>query len=255
MYAQELSNEFMNTSPLPEIRPTRIRKNIPQNDPFRESRPGNEAKSDRIVEVAFDAANPHFRESLHEPPRKPRNAERRSREYLTPAEVETLLNAAQRVGRHGHRDATLILVAYRHALRVSELIALRWDQIDLVQGLMHVNRRKNGTPSTHPIRGPELRALRRLQREHPGCSYVFNGERKGPLTDSSIRKIVARAGRAAGIEFPVHPHMLRHAAGFKLANDGQDTRAIQHYLGHKNISHTVRYTELSPERFKDFWQD
>jgi type 1 fimbriae regulatory protein FimE len=226
----------------------------PENDLSRQSQPENAEKSGRIVEVAFDSANTRKRESSAKPPRRLPNAERRSREYLTPAEVEKLLNAAQRVGRHGHRDATLVLVAYRHALRVSELVALRWDQIDLVGGLMHVNRRKNGTPSTHPIRGPELRALRRLRRDYPGC-YVFSGERHGPLTDSGVRKIVARAGLAAEIEFPVHPHMLRHAAGYKLANDGQDTRAIQHYLGHKNISHTVRYTELSPERFKDFWQD
>lgn len=116
-------------------------------------------------------------------------------------------------------------------------------------------RLKNGTPSTHPVRGPELRALRRLKRDYPTSPYIFSGERKGPLTASGVRKIVARAGGAAGIGFPVHPHMLRHAAGYKLANDGQDTRAIQHYLGHRNITHTVRYTELSPERFKDFWQD
>ncbi len=75
------------------------------------------------------------------------------------------------------------------------------------------------------------------------------------MTDSAVRKLIARAGRGAGFDFPVHPHMLRHACGFKLANDGHDTRAIQHYLGHKNIQHTVRYTELAPDRFKDFWKD
>ena len=245
----------MNNSPHAEIGPIRTGENTPQNVPLRESSAPQPVKNGRIVEVTFKPASTRFRESLVGPPRKRPNAERRSREFLSPTEMDKLVQAAQGVGRHGHRDATMILVAYRHALRVSELIALRWDQIDLAQGLMHVNRRKNGTPSTHPIRGPELRALRRLQRQYPGCSYVFNGERQGPLTDSSIRKIVARAGRAAHIEFPVHPHMLRHAAGYKLANDGQDTRAIQHYLGHKNISHTVRYTELSPERFKDFWKD
>jgi type 1 fimbriae regulatory protein FimE len=229
--------------------------NSAENTPLRESPPEKAAKSSHIVEVTFSNANAPFRERLRHPPRKRPNSERRSREFLTPDEVERLIKGAERVGRHGHRDGTLILVAYRHALRVSELVCLRWDQIDLVQGLMHVNRLKNGTASTHPIRGPELRALRRLQRDYPGCSYVFNGERKGPLTDSSVRKIVARAGKAAGIDFPVHPHMLRHAAGYKLANDGQDTRAIQHYLGHRNITHTVRYTELSPERFRDFWQD
>ena len=163
--------------------------------------------------------------------------------------------AAGRGGRHGHRDATLILIGYWPGLRVSELVALRWDQIDLKQGMVHISRLKNGVPSTHPVRGPELRALRRLQRDYPVSPYVFVTERGGPLADSTVRKIVAQAGQAAGLALPVHPHMLRHACGFKLANDGQDTRAIQHYLGHRNIQHTVRYTELSPDRFRDFWTD
>ncbi len=189
------------------------------------------------------------------PPKRVPNSAVRSREYLTPDEVEGLIKAAKNIGRHGHRDAALILLAYRHGFRVSELIALRWDQIDLKQGLLHVNRLKNGTPSNHPIRGPEIRALRRLQREYPETPYVFVTERKGPLTPSTVRKIVARAGREAKLPFPAHPHMLRHACGFKLANDGHDTRAIQHYLGHKNITHTVRYTELAADRFNDFWRD
>ena len=100
-----------------------------------------------------------------------------------------------------------------------------------------------------------MRALRKVSRDYPDSSYVFSSERKGPLTDSSVRKIVARAGQRAGLPFPVHPHMLRHACGYKLANDGHDTRSIQHYLGHKNITHTVRYTELAPDRFNSFWKD
>jgi len=189
------------------------------------------------------------------PPRRLPNRLRRSREHLTPHEVERLMKAAGTTGRHGHRDRTLILLAYRHGLRVSELVALRWEQIDLRQGLLHVTRLKNGVPSTHPVRGLELRALRQLQREYLSSPYVFTTERQGPLTDSAVRKLVARAGRAAGLDFPVHPHMLRHACGFKLANDGHDTRSIQHYLGHRNIQHTVRYTELAPDRFKKFWLD
>ena len=189
------------------------------------------------------------------PPRRVPNAAVRSREYLTSNEIEALMAAAKRSGRHGQRDATVILIAYRHGLRVSELVALRWDQIDLKQGTLHVNRLKNGSESVHPLRGPELRALRRAQRDYPSSPYVFLTERKGPLTASSVRKIVARAGRNAGIPFPVHPHMLRHACGYKLANDGHDTRAIQQYLGHKNITHTVRYTELAADRFNGFWQD
>jgi type 1 fimbriae regulatory protein FimB/type 1 fimbriae regulatory protein FimE len=188
------------------------------------------------------------------PPRRVPNAERRTREHLTPTEVEALITAAGKLGRHAHRDQTLLLIAYRHGLRVSELVALRWDQVDFKAGLVHINRLKNGVPSTHPVTGREIRALRRLQREYEG-PYMFATERGGPMTASTVRKLMARAGETAKLAFPVHPHMLRHACGYKLANDGQDTRALQHYLGHKNIMHTVRYTELAPDRFKGFWRD
>ncbi|NNM62874.1 MAG: tyrosine-type recombinase/integrase, partial [Steroidobacteraceae bacterium] len=159
---------------------------------------------------------------------------------LTPAEVEKLLQASSQVGRHGARDRTLILLAYRHGLRVSELVTMRWDQVDLKAGLVHVARLKNGLASTHPIRGPELRALRELRRDYPETPYLFVTERGGPMTAATARKLIARAGDLAKFPFPIHPHMLRHACGFKLASDGQDTRAIQQYLGHKNITHTVR---------------
>jgi len=189
------------------------------------------------------------------PPPRQTNASRRRREYLTPDELERVLKACGQIGRHSHRDRTLVFLAYRHGFRVSELVALRWDQVDLKAGLLHVARLKNGIASTHPIRGPELRALRELRREYPDSPYVFVTERGGPLTPSTFRKLLARAGERARLPFPIHPHMLRHSTGYKLANDGQDTRAIQHYLGHRNITHTVRYTELSPERFKGFWKD
>lgn len=189
------------------------------------------------------------------PPTRRRNRDSRSREYLTPDEVTRLAAAAGKLGRHGQRDTALILLAYRHGLRVSELVVLRWDQVDLKQGLLHVNRQKNGVPSTHPLRGPEIRALRQLQRDYPDTPYIFVTERKGPLTTATVRKLIARAGEEAKLGFPVHPHMLRHACGYKLANAGHDTRAIQHYMGHKNIQHTVRYTELAPDRFKNFWTD
>ena len=179
----------------------------------------------------------------------------RPREYLTEDEVRRLMQAARRVGRHGHRDATLILLSYRHGLRVSEAVALRWEQVDLSQGRLHVRRLKRGQPSVHPLRGPELRALRRLARDYCNSSYVFVSERGGPLSDSAVRKLVARAGERAGLPLTVHPHMLRHSTGYKLANDGHDTRAIQQYLGHRNIQHTVRYTELCASRFNAFWRD
>jgi type 1 fimbriae regulatory protein FimE len=189
------------------------------------------------------------------PPRRQSNLDRRTREYLTPAEVEKLLQASSKVGRHGARDRTLILLAYRHGLRVSELVTMRWEQMDLKTGLVHVARLKNGLPSTHPIRGPELRALRELRRDYPESPYLFVTERGGPMTPATARKLIARAGEIAKLPFPIHPHMLRHSAGYKLANEGHDTRSIQQYLGHRNITHTVRYTELSPDRFKSFWKD
>jgi type 1 fimbriae regulatory protein FimB/type 1 fimbriae regulatory protein FimE len=189
------------------------------------------------------------------PPRKPKNADVRPREYLTQDEVQRLIRAARRQGRHGHRDATLILMTYRHGLRVSEVITLPWNAVDLDRGHLHVHRLKDGVPAVHPLRGVEIRALRRLGRETSVSPYVFVSERRGPLSDSAVRKIVSRAGEQAALSFPVHPHMLRHGTGYKLANDGHDTRAIQHYLGHKNIRHTVRYTQLSSIRFRDFWRD
>lgn len=189
------------------------------------------------------------------PPLKLTNAERRSREHLTSGEVDRLIAAAHRLGRNGDRDAAMILLAYRHGLRVGELVTLRREQIDLQQGLLHVRRSKNGVPSTHPLRGPELRALRKVLRDYPQTSYVFVSERQAPMTAATFRKLVARAGEAAQLGMPIHPHMLRHSTGFKLANDGQDTRAIQLYLGHRNIRHTAHYTQLAPDRFNGFWKD
>jgi type 1 fimbriae regulatory protein FimB/type 1 fimbriae regulatory protein FimE len=189
-------------------------------------------------------------------PVRPKNSELRNREYLTPNEVQALIRAAARRGRYGQRDACLLLLAYRHGLRVSEVVNLRWDQIDLKAGHLHVRRLKSGTPSTHPLQGDELRALRQLAREWPDRGgFVFISERHGPMSPDGVRKMVTRTGEEAGLPFPVHPHMLRHACGFKLANDGHDTRALQLWLGHKNIQHTVRYTELSPARFKNFWRE
>jgi integrase len=187
------------------------------------------------------------------PLRRP-NAELRTREYLTDAEVERLTNAAKN-NRYGHRDATMILVGYRHGFRSSELVDLRWDQIDFDRATLAVRRVKRGSPSTHPIQGDELRALRKLQREQePKSPFVFTSERGSPFTPAGFARLVERAGAVAGFEFKAHPHMLRHACGFALANKGHDTRALQAYLGHRNIQHTVRYTELSPDRFKDFWR-
>lgn len=182
------------------------------------------------------------------------NSAYRTREHLKPDEVKAIVKAALGIGRYGHRDATAILLAYRHGLRASELCGLRREQLDLEQGEMHVTRIKQGKPSTHPLTGHELRALRKLLKGTTS-PFVFTTERGGPLDRSGFLKLVKRAGEAAGLEFPVHPHMLRHGTGYYLANKGTDTRTIQDYLGHKNIQHTVRYTELAPGRFKGLWSD
>jgi integrase len=125
------------------------------------------------------------------------------------------MDCARKRSRYGHRDATMILVAYRHGLRASELCDLQWHQIELDQGRMHVRRAKNGTPSVHPIRGDEIRALRKLRRENPDA-HVFVTERGGPMTTIGFHHLIKRLGKAAGLPFKVHPHMLRHACGFKL---------------------------------------
>jgi integrase len=188
------------------------------------------------------------------PKRRP-NGDLRTREHLTEAEVERLMEATKR-NRHGHQDATMVLVAYRHGLRSSELVDLRWEQVDLRTATLHVRRVKQGTPSTHPILGDELRALRRLQREQePRSPFVFTSERGAPFTTAGFARMLERAGSVAKLPLKAHPHMLRHACGFALANRGHDTRALQAYLGHRNIQHTVRYTEMSPTRFKNFWRE
>jgi integrase len=187
-------------------------------------------------------------------PRRLPNAKLRTREYLTEPEVERLMTAAKG-NRWGHRDATMLLVAYRHGLRASELVDLRWDQVEFASAALHVRRVKHGTSSTHPILGEELRALRRLQREQePKSPFVFTSELKGPFGTAGFARMIERAGIEAKLGFKAHPHMLRHACGYALANKGHDTRALQAYLGHRNIQHTVRYTELSPTRFKEFWR-
>lgn len=156
---------------------------------------------------------------------------------------------------NGYYGAMMILLAYRHGFGATELVYLRWDQIDFDTANLAVRRAKEGSPSNHPIRGDELRALRRVAREQdPKSAYVFTSERGAPFTTAGFARMVERAGNAAELGFKAHPHMLRHACGFALANKGHDTRALQAYLGHKNIQHTVRYTALAPDRFKDFWR-
>ena len=151
-------------------------------------------------------------------PKRHKHCDVRSREHLTPPEVDKLRKAAHRIGRHGERNDTMILLAYRHGVRVAELIHLGWDQVDLDQRLLHVRRVQNGVPSTHPLTGTAMRALQKLKRLAGDAAYVFLSERKGLLTDSSVRKMIAQAGEVAELGFPVHQHQLRHGCGYKLAH-------------------------------------
>jgi site-specific recombinase XerD len=197
---------------------------------------------------------PLLREPKRQTPLRKPNRDLRTREHLSDAEVDKLIKAVKS-NRWAHRDSTMILVAYRHGLRASELVDLRWDQVSFSGAVLHVRRRKAGTPSTHPLTGRVLRDLRRLQRESKASQFVFVSERNAPFSTEGFAPMLQRAGKIAGLTIKVHAHMLRHACGFKLANDGVDTRALQSYLGHKNIQHTVRYTELAPNRFRGFWED
>jgi site-specific recombinase XerD len=177
------------------------------------------------------------------------------RQYLTEAEVAQLCAAARTRGRWGHRDATMILMAYRHGLRVSELVALTWNRVDLAAGRLQVIRCKGSDDSVQPLSGVEIRALRRLRREQePGGRYVFMSERGAPLTTNGFFKTLTRSAASIGMR-DVHPHLLRHATGFKLVNDGVDTRTLAAYLGHRQIANTARYTKMDAKRFDGFWQD
>ena len=175
------------------------------------------------------------------------------RKYLTADEVEKLIKAARK-GRYGKRDATLVLITARHGLRVTEAVDLRWDQIDFSKGHLHVRRLKGGIHSIHPIHGDELRALRELRREQePESAFLFTTERGGPMTRSNVAKMIDGAGKRAGLPH-CHPHQLRHTCGHLLADAGHDTRRLQLWLGHSDIKHNARYSELSARPFRDFWR-
>lgn len=178
---------------------------------------------------------------------------KRTREYLTETEVDALMDAA-RQNREGKRDSLMILLAFRHGLRASELVDLQWTQVDLNGATLHVNRRKNGKPASHPLTGKELRALRDLKRE-ANTPFVFVSMRGAPFSIRGFQKMIERASADASLEIRAHAHSLRHACGYDMANRGIDTRTIQDYLGHRHISNTVRYTELSSTRFKGVFHD
>ena len=180
-----------------------------------------------------------------------------AKNFLTTSEMKKFL-AAARKGRHAVRDYCLMLTAYRHGLRVSELIDIRLNDLDLETGRLFVRRLKGSLSTQQPIEGDELRALRAWLREretYPNASsnYLFLSER-GMLTRQAINYLVAQIGHKASLNFKVTPHSLRHSTGYFLANKGHDTKLIQAYLGHKNITHTVRYTRTAAARFEGLWR-
>jgi integrase len=201
-----------------------------------------------LVQTQFSA------KSRGNPPRKRRNAESRSREYLTPDEVDALMSAAKRTGRNGFRDALMIELAYRHGLRASELVGLSWDQVTFGRSCtLYVARRKRGVSGTHYLAESEIRALRRLQRQQAASRFVFASHNGTPLSCRTFHNIIQRAGRVAGFNFTTHPHMLRHGRGYALVNrPGVSLRDIQGYLGHASIASTTVYVPLAVERTKGF---
>jgi integrase len=184
--------------------------------------------------------------------RKP-NSAFRSREYLTEPEIEKLRKAARK-NRNPVRDELLILLAFRHALRVSELVGLTVEQFDLKAATVHIRRAKNGTPGIHGLQGHELRLIRQLMRENGEYSrFLFLSERRAPLSIDGAQRLIKRLGEAARLPFPIHVHMLRHSAGYALAGRGVDTRTLQAFMGHKSIANTVVYTAVADKRIRHIW--
>ncbi len=173
--------------------------------------------------------------------------------YLTESQMERLLKAAK-ASRNGHRDYTLLLVMYRHALRVSEACDLTWSDVDMAKGRLKVNRLKHGVDSVHPIEGDELRALRQLQREQdPPSKFLFVSEQGSPITRRQVHNIVVKAGECADLP-PCHPHTLRHSTGYALANKGVNTRTLGEFMGHASLDNTRIYTALNADAFKGLWR-
>ena len=180
------------------------------------------------------------------------------RKYLTQTEVEGLLDFAKQ-GSHPERDYCLIYMSFIHGFRVSEACGLRLSDVDLKGGSLYIRRMKNGFSTSHPLLRNEMRAIRawlKVRKTFPGAEsdWLFLSRQGGQLTRQRVYQIINRLGALARISVVSHPHMLRHACGFALADRGIDTRLIQDYLGHRNIRHTVRYTASNAERFEGVWR-
>jgi type 1 fimbriae regulatory protein FimB len=193
--------------------------------------------------------------SVRNVPSSPQTTDPGPKNFLTEPEMSRLLAAAKQ-GRYGIRDYALLLVGYRHGLRVSELVGLRLDQVRWDEGRIWVKRLKGSLDTEQPLQGDTLRALRAWLRVRDrmrghALPWLFVSER-GSMSRKAVNYLMQQAGARAGLPH-VHPHVLRHSCGYALANKGYDTRLIQDYLGHKNIQHTVRYTRVAAKRFEGLW--
>jgi type 1 fimbriae regulatory protein FimB len=175
------------------------------------------------------------------------------RRHLDEAEIEAFLSAAKQT-RHGARDYAMMLLTYRHGLRVSELVGLRLTDISLKTGQIHIRRSKGSESNAQSLAGDELRVLRewlkiRARSKFEHLPWLFVSER-GPMERYAVNYLAKEIGKRAGLTVPVHPHMLRHSTGYALVNRSKYLRVIQAWMGHKNIQNTVLYTKLSPKRFE-----
>jgi len=180
----------------------------------------------------------------------------KERKHLTGLEVGKLMEATAS-SRNAERDRCLVLLMFRHGLRVSETCGLQLSQVDTASRVLHVQRLKKGLSTTQPLRADELRAIRAwlaVRRARPEEKAFFISERGKALSRVTVWLMLRDLGEKAGLAVAAHPHMLRHACGYALADQGADTRLIQDYLGHRNIQHTVRYTATNPARFERLWR-
>lgn len=177
-----------------------------------------------------------------------------SRKYLTSEEVEAMINSVPE-GEFYYRDRCLIMMSYIHGLRVSELKNIKIGDIDIKGKNIYISRLKNGLSTIHPLQPQEIEAISQwlyvrkywLNNE---LNYFFLSRNGTPISRQQVYSLIKKYGKMANLPVSVHPHMLRHACGFKLADNGIDTRLIQDYLGHRNIQHTVHYTASNQKRFK-----
>lgn len=183
----------------------------------------------------------------------------RPKNFLSPSEIAKFLEASRKRGRYSVRDYLMVLMAYRHGLRVGELVRFRLDDMDIEAGRVFVRRQKGSMSTSHPMAGDEIRAARAWLRlrssfAHKASNFLFVSERGDSMIRQSFSYLCREIGKRMKPPMHVHPHMLRHSCGYALANMGKDTRLIQDYLGHKEIKNTEIYTRTTAKRFEKLWE-